>query len=394
MVGVDLTGPFPTTARGNKMILVIADHFTRWVDAIPIPDGTAETVAHTLEERVFAYLGVPEEIHSDQGRQFESKVLEECCRLWGCTKSRTAPYRPQGNSVVERLNKTVGNSLRSLLLDRDQHDWDLLLPQIMRALRATPHTLTGETANYMMLGREVRLPDNIAAGLARIDSEPHTEYAADLQRRMDAVGERLRSQQKELRQDGSDDPPLYLPGDTIWLRSYFRKKGVNPKLSAKYVGPYVIREVLPFHTYRVEKDGKSSVQHEARIRLHVEGERAHRNDKPNYTDIPLPSPRLHRERDPNKTPLVSQPPALPVTLPRPLPPITPTASRSALTTIPVETLASESSSIPDPVLQDRPDQQPNSPVTTADPPALVPIDPDIPPPRRSRRLQEKKEREC
>lgn len=273
VLGVDLTGPFPITPRGNTQILVVADHFTRWVDAIPIKDGSAETVARALEERVFAYLGIPEEIHSDQGRQFESRVMEECCRLWGCQKSRTAPYHPQGNSVVERLNKTLGNSLRSLLLHRDQHDWDLLLPQIMRTLRATPHTVTGETANYLMLGHETRLPDQLLTILDEDGVKPVSTYAAELEARLRDVGERLRAQQIQVRQEDTDDPSLYLPGDVVWLRSYYRKKGVNPKLSAKYVGPYTIKEVLPYHTYKVEKDGKTTIQHEARIRLHVAAHR-------------------------------------------------------------------------------------------------------------------------
>ena len=308
VVGVDLAGPFPTTARGNTQILVVADHFTRWVDAIPIKDGTAETVAKVLEERVFAYLGVPEELHSDQGRQFESRVMEECCRLWGCSKSRTAPYRPQGNSVVERLNRTVGNALRSLLLHKDQHDWDLLLPQIMRALRATPHTVTGETANYLMMGRETRLPDQLIITHCPEDFTSTTEYAKNLQSRLSDVGERLRAQQSESRQEQSDEPPLYLKGDLVWLRSYYRKKGVNPKLTAKYVGPYIIMETLPYHTYRVEKDGKSSIQHEARIRLHVEANSRQR-PAPNASEtLPMVVPRL-TPRPPTTTQLSVENPA-------------------------------------------------------------------------------------
>ena len=102
-VAIDLCGPVPTTQRGNTQILVIADHFTRWYDALPIPNGLAEVVAKVLDERTFCYFGVPEEIHSDQGRQFESELLQQC-NIWGCKKTRTTPYHPQGISVVERLN--------------------------------------------------------------------------------------------------------------------------------------------------------------------------------------------------------------------------------------------------------------------------------------------------
>ena len=61
-------------------------------------------------------------------------------------------------------------------------------------------------------------------------------------------------------------------GDKVWLKSYNKKKGVNPKLAPKYQGPYEITEVLAYHTYRVRKDGKGSIQHEGRIKLHTESD--------------------------------------------------------------------------------------------------------------------------
>ena len=67
-LAIDLCRPFPKTPGGNTQMLVMTDHFTRWCDAIPIPDGTTEVLAQVLDERVFSYFGVTEEVHSDQGR--------------------------------------------------------------------------------------------------------------------------------------------------------------------------------------------------------------------------------------------------------------------------------------------------------------------------------------
>ena len=72
-------------------------------------NGSAETIAETLEERVFCYLGVPERIHTDQVAQFESKLMAELCALWGVRKSHTTPYHPQANGVVERGNRDLGD---------------------------------------------------------------------------------------------------------------------------------------------------------------------------------------------------------------------------------------------------------------------------------------------
>jgi len=139
VLAVDLVGPMPCTPRGNQWILVLTDHFTRWSDALALPDATAPVVAQALEERVFCLLGLPEQIHTDQGAQFESDLMRELCHLWGVKKTRTTPYHPQGNGVVERGNRVLGDMLRATLLGRGQDEWDLIRPQLMRARRATPH---------------------------------------------------------------------------------------------------------------------------------------------------------------------------------------------------------------------------------------------------------------
>jgi len=66
--------------------------------------------------------------------------MSDLCRLWGVNQSRTTPYHPLGNGVVERNNRMLGDALQSLLLGRSQEEWDTVLPQVMRAYRSTPHT--------------------------------------------------------------------------------------------------------------------------------------------------------------------------------------------------------------------------------------------------------------
>ena len=147
-----------------------------------------------------------------------------------------------------------------------QSDWDLLLPHIMAVHRATPHTSTHETPNYMVMGREVRLPDQLTHGLAMEPIQDPCQYAMDLQARLTHVHTLLREQQRDLRSADTEEEPLYRIGDRVWMVNHQRRRGEMPKLQPKYVGPYTIVEVFPNHTYRVEKNGYQTVQSEGRLK--------------------------------------------------------------------------------------------------------------------------------
>ena len=184
----------PTTVRGNNWILVLTGHFTRWADALAIPDASAPSVARALDQQVFCYFGLPEQIHSDQGAQFQSQLMSNVCKILGVNQSRTTPYHPQGNGVVERNNRMLGDSLRSLLIGRSQEECEMVLPQIMRAYRSTPHSSTLETPNFLMLGRETRVPEHVTYHVPAPESNVH-DYVDELVKHMRTAHEVLREQQ-------------------------------------------------------------------------------------------------------------------------------------------------------------------------------------------------------
>ena len=104
---IDILGELPITERGNRYILVIGDYFTKWTECHAMPNMEASTVATIPIEQVVSRFGVPYIIHSDQGRQFESKVFAEMCKLLQITKTRTTAYHPKSDGMVERFNKTL-----------------------------------------------------------------------------------------------------------------------------------------------------------------------------------------------------------------------------------------------------------------------------------------------
>jgi transposase InsO family protein len=93
-IATDILGELPETGNGNKYILVVSDYFTKWTEAFAMANMEAGTVARIIVEEVVTRFGVPHVIHSDQGRQYESRLFQEMCQMLGTTKTRTTPYHP------------------------------------------------------------------------------------------------------------------------------------------------------------------------------------------------------------------------------------------------------------------------------------------------------------
>ena len=99
-IHLDILGPLIETSRGNPYVLVVVDQFSKWVECYAHSDQTAERVTRTLVSEFIGGFGCPLELHSDQGRNFESRMFKEVCDLLKIVKKRTTPYRPCANGQV------------------------------------------------------------------------------------------------------------------------------------------------------------------------------------------------------------------------------------------------------------------------------------------------------
>nr|KAG5687522.1 hypothetical protein BaRGS_034578 [Batillaria attramentaria] len=153
-----------TSSGGHQSILVITDHFTRYAQAIPTRNQTARTTAEALFNHFLVHYGFPKRLHSDQGANFESKVIKELCNIAGIEKSRTSAYHPMGNGMTERFNRTLLGMLGTLEADK-KTQWHKYVAPLVHAYDCTKHEGTGYAPYFLMFGRHPRLPVDLVFGL-------------------------------------------------------------------------------------------------------------------------------------------------------------------------------------------------------------------------------------
>ena len=119
----DIMGPLPAAASGCRYILVVTDLFSKWVEAFPLKSTDSLTLARVLVDEIVCRYGVPHYLHSDQGANFVSTVIQSLCSKLGIKRTQTTPYHPQGNGQVERFNRTLEAMLSKVVAD-NQKDWD------------------------------------------------------------------------------------------------------------------------------------------------------------------------------------------------------------------------------------------------------------------------------
>ena len=124
--------------------------------------------------KIILRLGMPFVIHSDQGREFENGLMKSLCSLLGCVKTRTAPYHPESDGMVERFNRTCLMMLSMFVNDR-RDNWHELLPFVMLAYRTSVHESTGYSPFRLMMGEECSLPQDVNTDELRAHREhaPH-----------------------------------------------------------------------------------------------------------------------------------------------------------------------------------------------------------------------------
>nr|VZI38648.1 unnamed protein product [Spirometra erinaceieuropaei] len=243
-VHLDVVGPLPPS-NGFTHLLTCVDRYTRWAEAIPLPNVQAETIVKVFVSRWIAMFGAPSTVTTDRGAQFESSVFQTLPNFFGFTRIRTTAYHPAANAMVERFHRQLKTALRAV---EDPGNWSDNLPLALLGIRAALKSDLGCSAAELVFGTILRLPGEMITPTSRgADETPGN------------LVQRLRQFMRSL----SPVPPRtpmtesYVEKDLDSCTHVFvRCDRVRQPLESPYEGPFRVlaRNAKTFRILRIDKE--------------------------------------------------------------------------------------------------------------------------------------------
>jgi hypothetical protein len=243
---LDIVGPLPLSAEGNKNILTFQDGLSKYVAATPIKQHDAQTIARTFVTQVVFKYGTPSVVQTDQGANFVSELFKHTCKPLRIKKLQSTAFHPESQGSLERSHRVLAEYLRHYVKD-DQTDWDEWIPFATYAYNTSEHTATGHTPFELMFGRPSVLPPAL-----RTEPTPqyvHEDYVAELEGCLQtahqvAKGKLLRSKARgKDHYDKNAEEIKVEAGDKVLPLDETVRRGRSRKLSSQCIGPYTVVEV-------------------------------------------------------------------------------------------------------------------------------------------------------
>lgn len=227
-VHIDIIGPLPCS-DGFNYCLTMIDRFTRWPEAVEMVDSTAPVVAKAFVKTWVSRFGVPLNVTTDLGRQFEALLFEELLKLLSVNHLKTTPYHPQANGMIERWHR----SLKASIMSRANTTWSEELPLILLSHRNLVKEDIGLCASQLLYGTTLTLPGELIYN--NNDMTLQTYFVKCLQESMRQIRPPIATNHCKQQ--------TYVPKDIATASHVFmRIDRVKPALSAPYSGPHRVIE--------------------------------------------------------------------------------------------------------------------------------------------------------
>ncbi|GFT72381.1 hypothetical protein TNCV_3609251 [Trichonephila clavipes] len=228
VVHIDLIGKLPPS-EGMQYCLTCIDRFSCWMEAIPIPEITAEIVGRAFYEKWISRFGVPAKLVTDQGRQFEAELFRSIAAICGAKVVHTTSYHPQCNGKVERLHRTLKGAIKA----HNNIRWTESLPTVLLGLRAAIRPDISYTIAQMVYGTSIKLPGEFCDP-PTINMDPQN-FVAKLQQHM--------AELKPLKSPSNRKQNIFVHKDLKSCSHVFICiDRVKKALESPYEGPYTVQK--------------------------------------------------------------------------------------------------------------------------------------------------------
>jgi transposase InsO family protein len=246
-IGIDVMGPLPVTDTGKRYIILSVDFFTKYLEGVAVEEADAQTVAQFIYQDIICRHGVPQQVTSDRGTEFNNELVQELSRTYRMQHIQTTAYHPQGNGQTERMNQTIKNILAKLI--KKENQWDQYLESALFAARTIRSKSTEFSPFELVYGRRPRRE----FGQLKEDHESHedkiwayvTRDLARLQlirRKATKFIERAQERQRATQNKKISAEPLKI-GDEILVYRNIVESSWSAKLQPKWEGPYFVQDI-------------------------------------------------------------------------------------------------------------------------------------------------------
>lgn len=223
---IDIVGPLPIS-NSCRYLLTMIDRATKWPEAYPIENITAETVANVLYDNWIARFGCPDTITTDRGTQFESELFIKLMQRMGIQRIHTTAYHPQSNGLIERWHRTLKTSLAAKL---NSINWTCELPTVLLGLRAAYKEDIGTSAAELLYGQTLRLPGEFYGEQPASKNNSPSHFLSHLSEAF---------KKAQVQRKSNAERAVFVHGDlNRCTHVYIRNDAVSKPLTPTYSGPF------------------------------------------------------------------------------------------------------------------------------------------------------------